>query len=265
MEPTYLDAIIESHRRRAALDTRNWQARVEEISYGGPSFINALRQGASPFIKVIAEIKRRSPSKGWLGSNLDPVALAKVYRDGDATAVSVLTDSEFFAGSLDDLRAVRRSIALPLLRKDFTVCENDVLDAAEEGAGAVLLIVAALSDEELASFIDLALGCGIDALVEVHDVEEVARALDSGAQMIGVNQRDLQTFEVDPTRAGTVAETIPLECLIICESGLSDVADVERAAQSGFDAILIGEALVMSNDPGALLKTFSLVPSVQRG
>lgn len=265
MEPTYLDAIIESHRRRAALDTRSWRARVEEITYNGPSFINALRQGASPFIKVIAEIKRRSPSKGWLGSNLDPSALAKTYRDGDAAAVSVLTDSEFFAGSLDDLRAVRRAIGLPLLRKDFTVCENDVLDAAEEGAGAVLLIAAALSDEELTSLIELAQGCGIDALVEVHDAEEAGRALDSGALMIGVNQRDLRTFEVDPARGAAVAEGIPLDCLIVCESGLSDVADVELAARAGFDAVLIGEALVTSKDPGALLKTFSLVPSVPRG
>jgi indole-3-glycerol phosphate synthase len=265
MAPTYLDEIVDSHRRRAALDTREWRARAQEISYEGPSFTNALRQGASPFIKVIAEIKRRSPSKGWLGANLDPGALARIYRDGDATAVSVLTDSEFFAGSLDDLRAVRRTIGLPLLRKDFMVCENDVLDAAEVGAGAVLLIVAALSHAELTAFVELAHGCGIDALVEVHDAEEARRALDSGALIIGVNQRDLHTFEVDPSRAATVLGALPLECLTVCESGLSDVADVERAAQAGFDAVLIGEALVTSKDPGALLKAFSLVPSVQRG
>jgi indole-3-glycerol phosphate synthase len=265
MEPTYLDAIIESHRRRAALDTRDWRARVEEIAYEGPSFTNALRQGSSPFIKVIAEVKRRSPSKGWLGANLDPGALAKIYRDGDATAVSVLTDIEFFAGSLDDLRAVRRAIGLPLLRKDFTVCENDVLDAAEEGAGAVLLIVAALSDSELVTFVELAHACGIDALIEVHDVEEARRALESGARIIGVNQRDLRTFEVHPDRAASVVEALPLDCLIVCESGLSSVADVERAAQAGFDAVLIGEALVTSADPGVLLKAFSLVPGVPRG
>jgi indole-3-glycerol phosphate synthase len=265
MEPTYLDAIIESHRRLAALDTRDWRARAEEIMYEGPSFTNALRQGSSPFIKVIAEFKRRSPSKGWLGANLDPSALAKIYRDGDAAAVSVLTDSEFFAGSLDDLRAVRRAIGLPLLRKDFSVCENDVLDAAEEGAGAVLLIVAALSDVELAAFVELAHRCGIDALVEVHSSEEARRALDCGAGIVGVNQRDLRTFEVDPERASKVVEALPLDCLTVCESGLSTVADVERAAKAGFDAVLIGEALVTSTDPGALLKAFSLVPSVPRG
>jgi indole-3-glycerol phosphate synthase len=265
MEPTYLDTILESHRRRAALDTRDWRARAEEILYEGPSFTNALRQGASPFIKVIAEIKRRSPSKGWLGSNLDPGALARIYRDGDAAAVSVLTDSEFFAGSLDDLRAVRRAIALPLLRKDFTVCENDVLDAAEEGAGAVLLIVAALSDTELVAFVELAHRSGIDALVEVHDTEEAGRALEAGARIVGVNQRDLQTFDVDPARTAAVVGELPLECLVICESGLRDVGDVERAAQAGFDAVLVGEALVTSSDPGSLLKSFSLVPSVPRG
>jgi indole-3-glycerol phosphate synthase len=265
MEPTYLDTIIESHRRRAALDSRDWRARAEEIVYEGPPFANALRQGSSPFIKVIAEVKRRSPSKGWLGTNLDPGALARIYRDGDATAVSVLTDSEFFAGSLDDLRAVRRAIGLPLLRKDFTVCENDVLDAAEEGAGAVLLIVAALSDTELTAFVELAHRCGIDALVEVHTAEEATRALEAGARIIGVNQRDLQTFEIDPVRTASIVGELPLECLIICESGLKDVGDVERAAQAGFDAVLIGEALVIAPDPGTLLKSFSLVPSVPRG
>ena len=142
MAPTYLDTILESHRRRAAGDERDWRSRVEAIRYDGPSFILVLRQGSSPFIKVIAEVKRRSPSKGLLAPDLDVAALAMIYRDEGASAISVLTDRDFFEGSMDDLYAVRRSVALPVLRKDFTVSENDVLDAGRGvgGASAVLLI-----------------------------------------------------------------------------------------------------------------------------
>ena len=142
--------------------------------------------------------------------------------------------------------------------------ENDVLDAADAGAGAVLLIVAALTDEELVSFIELAESCGIDALVEVHDAEEARRALDCGARIIGVNQRDLRTFEVDPVRAASVMDALPRECLTVCESGLSTVEDVERAAQAGFDAVLVGEAFVTAADPSATVKAFALVPSALR-
>jgi indole-3-glycerol phosphate synthase len=261
MATTYLDTILESHRRQAALDSRAWRERVEHVHYDGPSFILILRQGASPFIKVIAEVKRRSPSKGWLAEDLDIAEMAKVYRDNDASAISVLTDADFFGGSMDDLRTVRKSVALPVLRKDFTVSENDVLDAVESGASAVLLIVAALSDDELGSFIALATNCGIDALVEVHDTLEARRAIDAGALIVGVNQRDLRTFEVDSDHAASVLAELPRDCLTICESGLSDTSDVERAAQAGFDAILVGEAFVTSPDPGAMVKAFSLVPS----
>jgi indole-3-glycerol phosphate synthase len=261
MATTYLDTILESHRRRAALDQRDWRARVEQIRYDGPSFILILRQGSSPFIKVIAELKRRSPSKGWLAHDLDIAEMAKLYSDNDASAISVLTDDEFFGGSMQDLLRVRNAVSLPVLRKDFTVSENDVLDAVEAGAAAVLLIVAALRDDELTTFIDLAHGCGIDALVEVHDTEEAKRALDAGARIVGVNQRDLRTFDVDPANAASVIASLPRDCLTICESGLSTTSDVERAAQVGFDAVLVGEAFVTASDPGAMVKAFSLVPS----
>lgn len=264
MAPTYLDAILQSHRRRAAMDQRDWRARVDVIRYDGPSFALVLRKGSSPFIKVIAEVKRRSPSKGLLAADLDVAALAKVYRDAGASAVSVLTDVEYFDGSLDDLQRVHKTIELPVLRKDFTVSENDVLDAADAGAGAVLLIVAALSDEELVSFIELAQSCGIDALVEVHDADEARRALDAGARIIGVNQRDLRTFEVSPEHAASVMDALPRDCLTVCESGLSTVEDVERAAQAGFDAVLVGEAFVTAPDPSATVKAFALVPSALR-
>jgi indole-3-glycerol phosphate synthase len=174
MASTYLDTILTSHRQRAARDDRDWRARVEETRYVGTSFVLVLRQGSSPFIKVIAEIKRRSPSKGVLAPNLDAAEMAKIYRDAGASALSVLTDEEFFEGSLDDLARVHKSVELPLLRKDFTVSENDILDAVDAGAGAVLLIAAALSDEELVSFMELTERCGIDALVEVHDTKSQA-------------------------------------------------------------------------------------------
>lgn len=264
MAPTYLDTILESHRRRAASDERDWRARVEEVRYEGPSFVLVLRQGSSPFVKVIAEVKRRSPSKGLLASGLDVAALAETYRDAGASAISVLTDREFFEGSIEDLLAVRKSVNLPVLRKDFTVSENDILDAVEAGASAVLLIVAALSDEELGSFLALSDQCGIDALVEVHDAEEARRAIDAGARIIGINQRNLHTFDVDPEHAASLISALPRETLSVCESGLKSVADVERAANAGFDAVLVGEAFITAEDPSAAVKSFALVPSVQR-
>jgi indole-3-glycerol phosphate synthase len=264
MATTYLDTILESHRRRAARDQRDWEVRVDEVRYDGPSFVLVLRQGSSPFIKVIAEVKRRSPSKGLLAADLDVAELAGIYRDAGASAVSVLTDREFFEGSMDDLLLARRTVALPVLRKDFTVSENDVLDAVEAGASAVLLIVAALSDQELTSFLELSDRCGVDALVEVHDTDEAQRAVDAGARIIGVNQRNLRTFDVDPEHAASVIAALPRDCLTVCESGLTTVEDVERAAQAGFDAVLVGEAFVTASDPSALVKAFALVPSGQR-
>jgi indole-3-glycerol phosphate synthase len=199
-----------------------------------------------------------------LAPDLDVPALAASYRDAGACAISVLTDQEFFEGSMDDLIVVRRTVALPVLRKDFTVSENDILDAVEAGASAVLLIVAALSDVELVSFLELTEDCGIDALVEVHDAEEAKRAVDAGSRIIGINQRDLRTFDVDAHRAASVLESLPRDVLTVCESGLSSVEDVENAAQVGFDAVLVGEAFVTSSDPGSLVKAFALVPSGQR-
>lgn len=265
MVATYLDDIVAHHRARAAADGRDWRARVEGVRYDGPSFLGALRLGGSPYVKVIAEVKRRSPSKGWLAPELDAVATATLYADAGAAAISVLTDGEYFGGSLEDLRSVAQSVHVPLLRKDFTVCENDVLDAVEAGAGAILLIVAALDDAELRSLATLAATVGIDALVEVHDEAEVSRALDVGARLVGVNQRNLRTFEVDPQHAASLAAALPRECVRVCESGLRDVSDVERAAAAGFDAVLVGETFIVAPDPMATVRSFSLVTSVPRG
>ena len=264
MATTYLDTILATQRRRAAQDTRNWRERAESVRYDGPSFILVLRHGSSPYVKLIAEIKRRSPSKGTLAADLDAGDLAAIYRDAGANAISVLTDEEYFGGSLKDLVDVRRRVPLPVLRKDFTVSENDILDAVESGASAVLLIVAALSDLELSSFIELAERCGIDALVEVHDAGEVTRALDAGAKIVGINQRNLHTFEVDTHRAASLIDALPRDCLAVCESGLGTLEDAQRAAEAGFDALLVGEAFVTADDPATVVKSFALVPSSQR-
>jgi indole-3-glycerol phosphate synthase len=262
MTPTYLDDIVDFHRERASRDPRDWRERLDALRFEGPSFRTALQDRTSTNVKVIAEVKRRSPSKGWIGEHLDAAALAGDYQKGGASAISVLTDGPHFAGSVEDLESVRSATSLPILRKDFTVSANDVLDAAAMGASAVLLIVAALSDAELILFFDVATRCGLDALVEVHDSDEAGRALDAGAIIIGVNQRDLRTFEVNPDRAETVITTLPDN---VAESGLSSVEDIERAAAAGFDAVLVGETFVRSPQPANAVQAFAHVARRARG
>jgi indole-3-glycerol phosphate synthase len=252
MTATYLDGIVAAHRRRAADDGRDWSRRVLAGRYEGPSAVEALERATC--VRVIAEVKRRTPSRGWLNETLDAAEAATRYVAGGAAMVSVLTDSPHFGGSLADLRAVARAVAVPVLRKDFTVCENDVLDARDAGAAAVLLIVAALDERELVGYLSLARTVGLEALVEVHDEAEAERALSTGAAIIGVNQRDLHTFSVDPNRAARVAASIPATCVRVCESGLRTRADVEDAARAGFDAVLVGEAVVTAPDPAAAVR-----------
>ena len=209
-------------------------------------------------MSVIAELKRRSPSKGWLAPNLDVAAMAACYGKSGARAISVLTDHEFFAGSLDDLVLVAGCVDVPLLRKDFTVSENDVLDASDAGASAILLIVSALSEEELLRFLNLAQELGLDALVEVHDHLEATRALDAGAVLVGVNQRDLRSFEVDARHAALVVESVRREGIVtVCESAIASLEDVQRAADAGYDAVLVGEAFVTAPEPALTVAAFS--------
>lgn len=254
MAATYLDKIIDAHRRRAMADARDWRAR--SINVAPPPFETALRDHRPLGNAVIAEIKRESPSKGVLHPSLDPVEMARLYRDGGASAISVLTDVEHFGGSADDLRAAREAVGLPILRKDFTVSRNDVLDTAEMGASCVLLIVAALSRSELAEFLSIARDVGLDALVEVHDEIEASLAVDLGASMIGVNQRDLHTFQVDTERAERVVASLPSSVVRVAESGFSSAAAVERAATAGFDAVLVGETFVVSDHPADAVRGF---------
>ncbi len=264
MAATYLDTILDAHRARAARDTRVWRDRIGHVRRSGASFTDALARDLG-HVAVIAEIKRRSPSQGWLNDELDVAELAEAYVAGGCAALSVLTDADFFSGSSQDVAVAASRVEVPVLRKDFTVSANDVLDAAQMGASAVLLIVAALSDAELAQFLEIAHACDLAALGEVHDETEVARALNAGAHVIGVNQRDLRTFEVDPGRAGALVAGLPPQVLAVAESGLNSVEDVARVAGAGCDAVLVGEAFVRSAQPRELVRAFAAVERRARG
>jgi indole-3-glycerol phosphate synthase len=261
---TYLDEILNHHRSRAEADERDWHERLDSVHSKGPSMLAALTSESNGCVKVIAEIKRRSPSRGWLNEELDVSRLALDYANGGATAISVLTDAEHFAGSLADLEVVAKTVSLPLLRKDFTVSANDVLDAADAGASAILLIVAALSDDELHDFVALAHEVGLDAIVEVHDHDEAKRSLDCGARIIGVNQRNLHTFDVDRDNAARVIESLPRSIVSVCESGLRTPEDVAGAARVGFDAVLVGETFLTAPQVANSVRAFSSVPRGSR-
>jgi len=200
-------------------------------------------------VAVISEIKRRSPSKGDLASDLDPALLAQQYEQGGAACLSVLTDVEFFGGSETDLVTARSACSLPVLRKDFTVSARDVCDARLMGADCVLLIAAALDQEELESFLALARDIGLDALIEIHDEPELDRAIAAGADLIGVNQRDLVTFTVDTARAVRMAPQMPAGVVRVAESGITGPEDAAVLAAAGYQAVLVGEHLVTSGDP----------------
>ena len=251
--PTYLDKILAAHRHAAGQDRRDVARLAAEAGSCSPArgFKAALRR--SQGIAVIAEVKRRSPSKGPLAPDLVPANLAKAYAGAGAACLSVLTDQEFFSGSADDLAEARAAVELPVLRKDFTVCAADVCDARLMGADALLLIVGGLSHDELREFLSLSRRLQIDALVEVHDEAEAEAALAAGADLVGVNQRDLVTFEVDADRAVRVGGHLPDSVARVAESGIRTSDDVRRLADAGFDAVLVGEALVTSPDPGAAL------------
>jgi indole-3-glycerol phosphate synthase len=251
---TYLDTILVQHRAAAGQDQRDLGALIEQARREPPTrgFARAIEQchGAGD-LAVIAEVKRRSPSKGDLAPDLDPSTLAKAYDAGGAACLSVLTDVEFFGGSVADLQAARGAVGLPVLRKDFTVCAHDVADARLMGADCVLLIAAALDDAELRDLHRLATELGLDVLVEVHDEPELDRALAVGATLIGVNQRDLVTFEVDTARAERMAGAMPAGTTTVAESGITGPDDAARLAQASYHAVLVGETLVRSGDPTA--------------
>lgn len=202
---------------------------------------------------IIAEIKKASPSKGVLLEAFNPAAIARLYRSGGAAALSVLTDFEFFKGTVDDLCAARAAVDLPVLRKDFTIDEVHVIEAAAHGADAILLIAALLDERTMRRFRELAAHYKMAALVEVHDEEELGRALDSGAEIVGVNNRNLHTFEVTLEISLRLADKIPSRVVKVSESGIHSSADVKTLREAGFQAFLVGEHLMKAPNPAAAL------------
>ena len=252
MEGTYLEEIVAHHRVRAAVDGRPRDELFERAKNAPapPSLRSALVLGPQ-HVSLIAECKRRSPSRGELAEIPDPVALASAYESGGAAAISVLTDERFFSGSLDDLRAVSAGVGIPCLRKDFTVDIADLCDAKLGGASAVLLIVAALSEDQLEFFMMIAAELGLDALVEVHSRKELAIANSLGASIIGINQRNLHDFSIDHRLGAELIGGVGRQAASVVESGITTVEQVALAAEAGFDAMLVGEALVRDSDPAA--------------
>jgi indole-3-glycerol phosphate synthase len=245
-----LDEIIAGVREDLAV--RQKQApldRLKERCQHIDPALNPMPALSGPGVAVIAEVKRSSPSKGTLAEIADPAALATEYEAGGAAAISVLTEERRFAGSLDDLVRVRCAVSVPVLRKDFVVTAYQLFEARAAGADLVLLIVAALSDPELVSLVERAKSIGLTPLVEVHKAEEVQRAVDAGAAIIGVNSRNLHTLEVDPTTFARLAPLIPDGVVRVAESGVRGPHDVIDLGRVGADVVLVGEALVTGRDP----------------
>lgn len=256
-----LEEILATKRAELALlqesEARDTLRRAALEAPPARDFAGALRR-PDGLLAVVAEIKRRSPSKGELAPDLAPAVVAKAYETGGAAALSVLTDMPFFGGSVDDLQAARAAVELPALRKDFTLDETQVYESRAVGADAVLLIVAALPDDALLGGLrQLAEEIGIVALVEAHDEAELDRALGVGATVVGVNARDLGTFGEDLGLSERLVDRIPGEVIAVAESAIRSPADAERMADAGYDAVLVGEALVSSNDPAALVYAMS--------
>lgn len=254
-----LDQIIAAKRirlaaARAAVTDADIRTQATFARAGRPA--HALRSSLQlDGIRIIAEIKRRSPSKGELRPDLDPADIARDYEQGGAAAISVLTEEDFFGGSLDDLRSVREATNLPLLRKDFIIDEYQIFEAAAAGADAILLIVAALNDTELRQLSAVAESLGLDALVEVHTALEMERAVGGGARLIGVNNRNLQSFEVSLEVSFELAKMAPPESLLVTESGLTTGDDIRRLHAVGFRGFLIGETFMRAPQPGAALQS----------
>ncbi|MCL1588372.1 MAG: indole-3-glycerol phosphate synthase TrpC [Actinomycetia bacterium] len=236
-----------------ALEAQVKLAEFVDAASAAPTARSLSKALSADGLSVIAEIKRRSPSAGDIDVTLDPVSQAIKYVAGGASAISVLTEPDFFGGSLADLESVRNAVDVPVLRKDFTLDAAQIWEARACGADAVLLIVAALSDTLLSELIDVAADVGVDAIVEAHTGQEVHSALAAGARIVGVNNRDLATFTTDLSVAESVAELLPSDVVTIAESGVSDVEGACRMRDAGYDAILVGEALVRSENPAAFV------------
>ena len=253
---TILDTIVaKKHEEVAQLRRQGLPAKTEVDAPRG--FIRALCAQAG--VAIIAEAKKASPSKGLIEPNFDPIRVAQWYADNGATAISVLTDRHFFQGELDFLIQIRRQVSLPVLRKDFIIDPLQIEEAQVAGADAILLIAAILNLEQLRSFRLHAESLGMDALVEVHDEAELKQALASGAQLIGINNRNLHDFSVDLNTSFRLKALVPPGIPVVSESGISTVDDVRRLKEAGIDAALIGESLMRAGRRGTLLQEFAAV------
>ena len=249
-----LDSIIEGVREDLAKRRKSLGQLHDEMSQA-PAPLDAHPVLKGEVMKVIAEVKRSSPSKGSLSAITDPAALAEQYQIAGASVISVLTEERRFKGSLADLTAVRSRVSIPILRKDFMVDEYQFFEARAHGADMVLLIVAALAKSQLRDFYDLATDLGMAVLIEVHTADELERAMEISPRIVGVNSRNLKTLEVNPAAFAELIPRIPNEVIRVAESGISRRADVEFAQSQGADAILVGEALVTSADANLAMRS----------
>jgi len=245
--------------REVPIETLRHQAEAAGRQPRGTAFERALRTGTPP--RIIAECKRRSPSRGILRADYDAAAHARAYEAAGATAISVLTEPTFFDGALEHLQAVRSAVAVPVLRKDFVVSEYQLVEAVAAGADAVLLIVSALTDRQLRDLQTQADAEGLACLVEVHDADEIARATDAGARVVGVNSRNLRTLEVDLQVLDAAAALLPESVITVAESGIRTPEDIARLSSAGYKAFLVGERLITQPDPGAALRALRSVPA----
>ena len=237
-------------RRQAEVSETDLRAALADV----PAPRDPMPAFREPGVSVIAEVKRRSPSKGDLAEIPDPAALARAYAEGGAAAISVLTEERRFGGSLEDLRAVRAAVETPILRKDFIVEGYQLLEARAAGADLALLIVAALGDDDLRRLHDQARELGLTVLVEVHDEPETERAVALGAELVGINARNLKTLQVDTATFAKLAPIVPDDRVLVAESGISGPEDVARHAAEGARVVLVGEALVKDGDPAAAVR-----------
>jgi indole-3-glycerol phosphate synthase len=254
--PTALDQIL-STTRSTLPELRARRGELERAALRAPAPPPFLSGWTGRHLALIAEVKRRSPSAGTIRPDLEPAGHAAAYSAAGASAISVLTDGPYFGGSLDDLRAVVARVRVPVLRKDFIIDETQLFEARAAGAAAVLLIVRALTPSRLGELARVAGQLGLATLVEAHDAAELEAALSSQAPVIGINSRSLDTFTVDVDAAWRLLDRVPADRVAVAESGMAELADVERAAAAGADAVLIGTALSSARDPGGLAARFA--------
>jgi indole-3-glycerol phosphate synthase len=255
--------VAEARERVNALRSRATDLAAQARDAGPiPGFRAALSR---PNVAVIAEVKRRSPSKGWINATISAPAQAAAYEAGGAAAISVLTEPAHFGGSNDDLLEVRKTVGIPVLKKDFHVDPLQLVEAKAIGASAALLIARALSPDDLKLMMDAARELSLETLVEIRDAEELARALDAGATIVGINNRNLETLAIDAATSERLLASIPAGCIGIAESGVSGRGDVERYARAGADAVLVGSTISAAADPTAAVRELASVQRTGRG